>query len=145
MGSNKKNGIEMFGVISEFDGCTFRAIGRPLNAHQYVSFLDNVIYPMWKKNENLIFMHDKRQSCLSILWRAIHPKAQFLYWPTVMSDLNPFNKIWANFNDKLAAEFNDNYLTEFHSSWEHTRLDFDNFHSMYETMHYSLQKIIESC
>ncbi|KAJ6634067.1 hypothetical protein Bhyg_17710, partial [Pseudolycoriella hygida] len=46
----------MFGVISEFDGCTFRAIGRPLIAHQYVSFLDNVIHPMWKKNENLIFI-----------------------------------------------------------------------------------------
>lgn len=56
MGLNEINGVKMIGMISRFDGCEFR-VTLQLTAQKYESFLDNVILPMWKANQNLVFMH----------------------------------------------------------------------------------------
>lgn len=61
-----------------------------------------------------------------------------------MSDEDPFHDIWSNFNELLqSGEFYD--LKELYVSWEETRVDFDNFHDMYQGIKYRLQKIIENC
>ncbi|KAG4076873.1 hypothetical protein HA402_008459 [Bradysia odoriphaga] len=57
MGLNKINGVDMWGMISQYDGCAFRAVPTNLKTDQYVSFLDDVILPMWKNNKDLVFMH----------------------------------------------------------------------------------------
>lgn len=72
----------------------------------------------------------------------IHPKIQFLFWPKVVDDLNPFNKICDNVNHKLRYELND--LKKLYVSWYEMREDFDNFHCAYDKMHSDLQKIVEN-
>lgn len=60
IGLKKINGIEVLGAISRLDGCPFRAVGYQLKTHQHVSFLDDEIYPLWKKNKNLIFVQVRK-------------------------------------------------------------------------------------
>lgn len=68
MGINEASGIKMWGAVSEFDGCAFRAVVS-LKTHQYVSFLETVIFSMWNKNKKLIFMQVRK--CQLIRNRSI--------------------------------------------------------------------------
>lgn len=76
---------------------------------------------------------------LSHSWRGIHSGVKFLYWPKVMNDHNPFKDIWSSMNSKVEVELNE---IDLHVSWENTRIDFDNFHDMYEDLPNNLQSII---
>lgn len=64
MGLNKINGFEIWGVISQFDGCSFRAVVGTMKTLQYVSFLDNVVLPLWKRDRNLIFVHVRKRKLI---------------------------------------------------------------------------------
>lgn len=59
-----------------------------------------------------------------------------------MSDQNPFNEIWSNYNNRFDDELDE--LTAIVVSWRDTRDDFDNFHLLYEGMESRLQKIIDN-
>lgn len=79
---------------------------------------------------------------LTRLWRVMHPEIRFMYWPKVMHDVNPFEKIWSHMNNR--SEHRLPNIMEVYATWEYTRADFDNFHRMYESMNIRLQRIIES-
>lgn len=62
----------------------------------------------------------------------MHRHVEFILWPKVMGDQNPFKQIWPNISNKLPGDFYE--LTEPYVSWEEMRTDFDNFHIIYENI-----------
>lgn len=65
VGLKKVDDIEMLGVVSQFDGCAFHVVTTGLTTHKYVSFLDDVILPMWKLNKNLVFVHVRKDKSIT--------------------------------------------------------------------------------
>lgn len=56
LGRNDFHGVAMWGVISRFDGCGFREVVGKLKTPDYVSFMDDLIFPTWNANKNLVFV-----------------------------------------------------------------------------------------
>lgn len=60
-GTNKIEGLQMWCAVTKGGQSTLRPVRGQLTTEQYVSYMEDVILPMWSSNQNLIFV---QVSCL---------------------------------------------------------------------------------